>query len=89
MEQLFAVKYFAQKHIFFTSVTSRGQTGQICRQYCDGEFNSFSNAFFGFAFALIPEIMEAFRRDVRQSRKTRNFRHFWPLEVTILTLAKK
>ena len=38
---------------------------------------SLSNAVFGFALALIvPEITEVFRRDVRQSRKTRHFGHF-------------
>ena len=60
--------------------------GQIWRQYCDGKFHSLSNVAFGFALAIIVlEIMEVFRNDVRQSRKTRNFGRFWPLKATILT----
>ena len=35
---------------------------------------------------LAPEIMEVYRNDVWQLQKY--FGHFWPLEATILTLAK-
>ena len=56
----------------------------------DFEFNCLSNAAFGFVLSIIvPEIMKVFRSDVRQSRKTRIFCNFLPLDTTILTLAKK
>ena len=37
---------------------------------------------------IVLEIMEVFRNDVRQSRKTRKFCHYLALGATILTLAK-
>ena len=67
-EKLFAVKK-RSKTVFFTSVTSAGQTvdlGSTLITTCDVEFNSLSNAVFGFTLApTVPEIMEVFRRDAR------------------------
>ena len=64
---------------------------QIWWNHSDGECNFLSNVVFGFALTIIaPEVMEVFRNDVCQSRKTRKFRHFLALGLgaTILTLAK-
>ena len=63
--------------------------GQIWWHVGDGEFDSLSNAVFGFALAIIvPEIMEVLRIDVWQSRKNSKILPFLALGATILTLAK-
>ena len=79
------ITFFLQWPLEATPLT----LGQIWRNLSDGEFNYLSNAVFGFALAIIvPEIMEVFRNDVWQSRKTRKFGHFLALGATILTSAK-
>ena len=82
MKKLFAVKDFAQKQLFWLRWPLEANPltlGQIWRNLDDEEFNSLSNAFFGFSLAMIvPEIMEVFRNDVWQSRKTRKFGYILP-----------
>ena len=84
-EKVIREKLFCSKQLFWlwwpveAKRSTLGQLGQIWRQYCDGEFNSISNAVFGFVLAIIvPGTMEGFRSDVRHSRKTRRFCIFCP-----------
>ena len=82
MKKLFAVKDFAQKQFLFLlrwPLEAKPLTlGQIWRNLSYGELNFLSNAVFGFVLAIIVlEIMKLFRNDVWQSRKTRQFGHFW------------
>ena len=89
IKKLMVVKDFAQKQLFWIRWPLEAKPlsqiwnqilGQIWRQLSVSLFNSLSNAVFGFALAIIvPEIMEVFRNDVGQSRKTRKFCHFLAL----------
>ena len=92
MEKVIRGERFRSKTVFLTSWPLEAKPltlGQIWRNLIDGECNYLSNAVFGFALAIIvPEIMEVFRNDVWQSRKTRKFCHFLALGATILALAK-
>ena len=67
-EKLFAVKYFAQKQLFWLRWPMEAKPltlGQTWRNLSDGEFNSLLNAVFGFALAtIVPEITEVFRNNV-------------------------
>ena len=92
MKKLFAVKDFAQKQLFWLRRPLEAKPLTLCqmwRQLPVSKFNFLSNAVIGFALAIIvPEIMELFRNDVRQSRKTLKFGHFFALGITFLTLAE-
>ena len=55
MKKLFAVQDFAQKQLFLLRWPLEAKPltlGQIWRNLSDEEFNSLSNAFFGFALDL-------------------------------------
>ena len=88
--KLFVKNYFAQNSFFdfwWPVEATRLTLGQIWRHDHDEEFNSLSNAVFGFVLSIIvPELMEVFRSDIRHSRKKlENFanicpwrQQFWP-----------